>query len=184
MARRRTAARSRVIRGSASPRSPGFFQKTSPVFKSFSKIYYARIVKSPLIPALVTSLRLRVSTPGPALSAAPASCSLAHRIIGLRQSYGDDHSLRHPLPSLDFKIQALSATFVRDARRSWLGVRAGPGPREPKGRTSRPQFSPSRKFCASFSACRTWVVCPSDSWRSVSSLEAMLPAPRCGQSRI
>ena len=93
---------------------------------------------------------LRVSTPGPALSAAPASCSLAHRIIGLRQSYGDDHSLRHPLPSLDFKIQALSATFVRDARRSWLGVRAGPGPREPKGRTSRPQFSPSRKFCASF----------------------------------
>ena len=33
-----------------------------------------------------------------------------------------------------------------------------------------------------FSACRTWVVCPSDSWRSVSSLEAMLPAPRCGQS--
>ena len=52
MARRRTAARSRVIRGSASPRSPEFFQKTSPVFKSFSKIYYARIVKSPLIPAL------------------------------------------------------------------------------------------------------------------------------------
>ena len=150
VARRRAAARPRVIGGSASPRSPEFFQKTSPVFKSFSKIYYARIVKSPLIPALVTSLRLRVSTPGPALSAAPASCSLAHRIIGLRQSYGDDHSLRHPLPSLDFKIQALSATFVRDARRSWLGVRAGPGPREPKGRTSRPQFSPSRKFCASF----------------------------------
>ena len=49
---RRTAARSRVIRGSASPRSPEFFQKTSPVFKSFSKVYYARIVKSHLISAL------------------------------------------------------------------------------------------------------------------------------------
>ena len=44
--------RPRVIGGSASPRSPEFFQKTSPVFKSFSKVYYARIVKSPLIPAL------------------------------------------------------------------------------------------------------------------------------------
>ena len=53
MARRRAAARPRVIGGSASPRSPEFFQKTSPVFKSFSKVYYARIVKSPLIPALV-----------------------------------------------------------------------------------------------------------------------------------
>ena len=52
VARRRAAARPRVIGGSASPRSPEFFQKTSPVFKSFSKVYYARIVKSPLIPAL------------------------------------------------------------------------------------------------------------------------------------
>ena len=50
--RRRAAARPRVIGGSASPRSPGFFQKTSPVFKSFSEVYYARIVKSPLISAL------------------------------------------------------------------------------------------------------------------------------------
>ena len=30
-----------------------FFQKTFPVFKSFSKVYYARIVKSPLISALL-----------------------------------------------------------------------------------------------------------------------------------
>ena len=54
--RRRAAARPRVIGGSASPWSPEFFQKTSPVFKSFSKVYYARIVKSPLISALDTSL--------------------------------------------------------------------------------------------------------------------------------
>ena len=100
-----------LYEGVQAPGARGFFQKTSPVLIIFSKIYYARIVKSPLIPALVTSLRLRVSTPGPALSAAPASCSLAHRIIGLRRSHGDDHSLRHPLPSLDFKIQALSATL-------------------------------------------------------------------------
>ena len=51
--RRRAAARPRVIGRSASPRSPEFFQKTSPVLKSFSKIYYARIVKSPLISALL-----------------------------------------------------------------------------------------------------------------------------------
>ena len=55
--RRRAAARPRVIGGSASPRSPGFFQKTSPVLKSFSKIYYARIVKSPLISALRSTTR-------------------------------------------------------------------------------------------------------------------------------
>ena len=52
----RAAARPRVIGGNASPRSPAFFQRTFPVFKSFSKVYYARIVKSPLISALDTSL--------------------------------------------------------------------------------------------------------------------------------
>ena len=52
VARRRAAARLRIIGGSAKPPEPGFFQKTSPVFKSFSKVYYARIVKSPLISAL------------------------------------------------------------------------------------------------------------------------------------
>ena len=53
VARRRAAARPRVIGGNASPRSPAFFQRTFPVFKSFSKVYYARIVKSPLISALL-----------------------------------------------------------------------------------------------------------------------------------
>ena len=56
VARRRTAARSRVIGGSASPRSPEFFQKAPPVFKNLPEVYYAGIVKSPLISALPTGL--------------------------------------------------------------------------------------------------------------------------------
>ena len=72
VARRRAAARPRVIGGSASPRSPEFFQKTSPVFKSFSKVYYAGIVKSPLISALQPVARfLRLGAFGPALDLAP-----------------------------------------------------------------------------------------------------------------
>ena len=46
VARRRTAARSRVIGGSASPRSHEFSQKP-PRFSKVSKIYYARLVNLP-----------------------------------------------------------------------------------------------------------------------------------------
>ena len=42
--------------GEAQPREPWSFQKTSSVFKSFSKAHYARIVKSPLISALPAAI--------------------------------------------------------------------------------------------------------------------------------
>ena len=73
-----------------------FFQKTFPVFKSFSKVYYARIVKSPLISALL-------------IDAAVASSSFVRR--GLR------HGARRPgllypellfsLPSMYFTVRGL-----------------------------------------------------------------------------
>ena len=85
--------RPRVIGGSASPRSPEFFQKTFPLFNSFSKVYYARIDKSPLISALFGALwvsqRYRIK-PARRRGRGPAVDSIYSPPAGGRSGHGGE----------------------------------------------------------------------------------------------
>ena len=141
MARRRAAARPRVIGGSASPRSPEFFQKTIPVFKSFSKVYYARIVKSPVISALRSTTRRSrrppqraahgARRPG-ALSGAFAFAPRYFTVLRLVDFFPSDSHLR------DYHL--LFQTNERSQLARWPALDLG----EPAERSYSPKPSPRR----------------------------------------